>query len=273
VLAILCWFIASDFMYPYFVVGAVLLATISFADDLSARPASIRFSFQCIAFLLMAFQVGVFDQSWLIIICIIVVGMGTINAFNFMDGINGITGLYALVNLTTFLYLRQVKVLPVDESFIIVMIISVLIFLYFNFRKRARCFAGDIGSVVLAFVQLFLLLQLIFSTGNYGWVLLFLLFGVDSVVTIIYRLKRKENIVTPHRTHLYQYFSNERGKSHRVVSLVYAILQLGINFLLINYLINVNPWVIVSFSILMGLIYVVIRETLLKKIKVDGIFS
>lgn len=271
VLALLMWFVFSGFRSPYFAAGAFLIAIISFADDMAERPAAIRFSVQSLAFLLMMFQVGVLNQPWLIVSIVVIVGIGTINAFNFMDGINGITGIYALVNFSTFLYLTTTNVIADQKILILIILLAVVVFLYFNFRRKARCFAGDVGSVMLAFVQLFLLLQLVFETHDYSWILMFLVFGVDSVVTIIYRLKRKENIFKPHRTHLYQYFSNELGKSHLVVSLIYGLVQAVINFLLISHSILTEYWML--FIFLTGIIYALIREGVLKKIGVKGIFG
>jgi len=162
-----------------------------------------------------------------LIICI-----GALNAFNFMDGINGMTGLYALVNLSFFYEIHQI--MPFSDPMLLdTLMVSLIVFLFFNFRVRAVCFAGDVGSVTIALMQIFLLLQLIIATDNFLWVMMFLVYGIDSVVTILYRLKRGENIFKPHRTHLYQYLANEMGWPHPWVSLVYALLQGVLNIVLI----------------------------------------
>jgi len=273
VLALLIWFFTEDFIYPWFIGSVVLLAVISFADDLHPQPAILRSTGQLIAFALMGIQVGLFDQSvWLILITLII-GIGAINAFNFMDGINGITGVYSLVNLFTLYFINHSIVSFTSASLLICVILGVIVFLFFNFRRRARCFAGDVGSITLAFVQIFLLLQLIYSTQNYGWSLLFLLYVIDSIVTIIYRLKRKENIFKAHRSHLYQYFSNELEYPHLVVSLIYGFIQLICNELLVTYLIEMPWWYFIVFVLLAGLLYVAIREKALKKIGVIGLFG
>jgi UDP-N-acetylmuramyl pentapeptide phosphotransferase/UDP-N-acetylglucosamine-1-phosphate transferase len=189
-----------------------------------------------------------------------------------MDGINGITGVYALVTLLTFLYIDRVIAPFTNATFILATVVAVLVFLFFNFRTKARCFAGDIGSVSLAFLQVFLLLQLIDATGNYGWALLFLVFGVDAVITIVYRIKRKENIFKAHRSHLYQYLSNELKLPHLWVSSAYGILQLVVNILVIHYFQKLGVATI-GFLLAYVLVYWIVRESLLRKIARPGFFQ
>jgi UDP-N-acetylmuramyl pentapeptide phosphotransferase/UDP-N-acetylglucosamine-1-phosphate transferase len=221
----------------------------------------------------MGIQVGLFDQSaWLIGVTLII-GIGAVNAFNFMDGINGITGLYSLVNMATLYFINSYIISFTSTTLITYVLLSVVIFLFFNFRPRARCFAGDVGSVTLAFVQIFLILQLIYVTNNYGWSLLLLLYGIDSIVTIIYRLKRKENIFKAHRSHLYQYFSNELGVPHLMMSLSYGLIQLVCNIFLILFLTGKPLGYYLVFILISGLAYVVVREKVLRRIGARGLFS
>jgi UDP-N-acetylmuramyl pentapeptide phosphotransferase/UDP-N-acetylglucosamine-1-phosphate transferase len=258
------WFFFENRSMPWFLVAAALVAVVSFADDVRTTTPLQRFVFHLIAVLLVFYQLSLFIWPvWLIVVGITVC-IGTLNAFNFMDGINGITGVYALVTLCTFGYVNRYTVPFTDPSLITVVALSVLVFLFFNFRKRARCFAGDVGSVTLAFILVFLLLSVIHKTGNYSWALLFLVFGMDSVITILYRIRRGENIFRPHRTHLYQYMSNELKVSHRVISVVYGIVQLAVNLIVIRYFERFD-WVTVAFIIAFGGGYVVIRERVLKE--------
>ena len=126
-----------------------------------------------------------------------------------MDGINGITGGYSLVILAALAYINKEVVTFVEADFIYTVICSVLVFCFFNFRKRAKCFAGDVGSVSIAFILLFLIGRLIIRTGDFSWIVLLSVYGVDSVLTIIHRLMLHENIGLPHRKHLYQIMANE----------------------------------------------------------------
>lgn len=233
ILAILLWFYYHDFVWPWFVAGAVVIAVISFLDDVTSLNPLIRFLVQLAAVVLMFYELWPIHWPVSLLIMAVVVCIGTLNAFNFMDGINGITGVYALVCLATFGYIQWQLVPFTDLSLIVIVSMAVVIFLFFNFRARARCFAGDVGSVTIAFVLIFVLLQLIHVTHNLLWPLVFLVYGTDSIVTIMMRIKRKENIFNPHRTHLYQYMSNELRWSHRSVSLLYGGIQLSINLLVI----------------------------------------
>lgn len=253
-IGVLLWFGIFTNQYPWLVFGTVAIALISFADDVMTLRALSRFLVHVLAVSLLFYQLDLFAfwPFWLLGIALIVC-IGTLNAYNFMDGINGITGVYALVSLATFFFVNQTLTPDTEKSLIIVMLIAVGIFLFFNFRRRARCFAGDVGSVTLAFVQLFLLLQLIVTTSSFGWVLLMLVFGVDSVVTILYRLSRKENIFKAHRTHLYQYLTNELRMPHLVIATAYGIIQLLINIVLVK-----SKGEVTAFVIGIGLIYVII---------------
>lgn len=269
--ALLIWFFWSGFQIPWFFFGALIIALVSFADDILTLPAAFRTAVQVLAFALMGWQTGLYALPLILVGVIIVIGIGTINAFNFMDGINGITGVYALVNLVTFFLIQHFVINYTNDSLILFMGIGVCVFLIFNFRKKARCFAGDVGSVLLAFIQLFFVMQLILKTGNYGWILIFLVYGVDSVVTIVYRIRNRENIFEAHRSHLYQYLSNELGISHLRVSLLYGALQVAINLILIRNLMTVPVWIVLIGVIITGIIYVGIREWVLNKIGKEGL--
>ncbi|MCM0365622.1 UDP-GlcNAc--UDP-phosphate GlcNAc-1-phosphate transferase, partial [Bacteroides fragilis] len=120
-----------------------------------------------------------------------------------------------------------------EQSFIYTMICSVLVFDFFNFRKRAKCFAGDVGSVSIAFVVLFLIGSLIFQTKDFSWLVLLVVYGVDSVLTIVHRLLLHENIGLPHRKHLYQIMANELKIPHVAVALTYMSVQ---TVVLVGYL-------------------------------------
>lgn len=271
VLALLCWFSLYRLSFPWFVIGTMMLAAVSFADDLKSHHPVGRVIIQVTAFTMIMWQTGMYLQPLWIVALIYIIGIGAINAFNFMDGINGITGVYAFVNLITFYYINTQILHFSHTSLIVFMIVAVVVFLFFNFREHARCFAGDVGSVTLAFVQIFLLLQLLGSTGNFKWVLVFLVYGVDAVVTIIYRLKKGENIFRAHRSHLYQYLSNELGASQLWVSAGYGFLQLIVNFFVIGWLTERPFWVSALVVLFFGFSYVAVREIVLKRVGVKGI--
>ena len=143
-----------------------------------------------------------------------------------MDGINGITGIYTTVVFGSLWYVNEMIHPYLSSSFLIYPMIASLVFLFFNFRKRAKCFAGDIGSIGIAFWIIYVLIQLIIATNNVIWLLFLAVYGVDTVCTIIHRLYLRENIFEAHRHHFYQILSNDYKIPHRVVALFYGVLQL-----------------------------------------------
>lgn len=246
------------FEYSYFLLGLLAIAFISFMDDIKPVSNKIRILFHLIGVALMFYQLGLFNLPFYWIILALILVIGSINAINFMDGINGITGSYALITLCTLLYVNIYVVPFVASDLLIIAIISVIVFNFFNFRKKAKCFAGDVGSVSIAFIILFFLLKLIIKTEDFSYLLFLLLYGLDTVTTIFFRLIRKENIFDAHRSHFYQYWANERKMSHLVVSAIYAIVQLIINALIL-FLVPHTIFVISLSLVFSTVIFVILR--------------
>lgn len=221
------------FEYQYFLTGLILIGFISFMDDINPVSSKVRICFHLVAVSLMFYQLQLFDLpiSWIIIAFIFVIG--SINAINFMDGINGITGSYAFVTLCTLLFINIYVVEFTSSDLLTTAIISVLVFNYFNFRTKAKCFAGDVGSVSIAFIIIFFTLQLILKTENFTYILLLIVYGLDTVTTILFRIIRKENIGEAHRSHFYQYWANERKIPHLIISMMYALVQLVVNLFVV----------------------------------------
>lgn len=215
------------FQYPWFLLGLTLIAGISFIDDVHSVPNRYRLLCHFAAMLLMFYQWGLFTEYplWYIAIALIFC-TGIINAYNFMDGINGITGGYSLVVLGALIYINTMFFVFMEPELLYVGLLSVLVFNIFNFRKRAKCFAGDVGSVSIAFIILFALGKLILATGDLSYIILLAVYGVDSVLTIIHRLILRENIFKAHRKHAYQLMANELKIPHVVVSGFYMLLQM-----------------------------------------------
>jgi UDP-N-acetylmuramyl pentapeptide phosphotransferase/UDP-N-acetylglucosamine-1-phosphate transferase len=230
--AVVLFFIVSNFKYPYFFVSISTIALVSFVDDIKTLSAKVRLPFQFFAIALVMFQVGLFECSMLLIIPLLIVGVGFINIYNFMDGINGITGLYSLVVLSGFLVLNY-KENIVSENLIIFVIVAIIVFGYYNFRKKARIFAGDIGSISLAMVIFFLGLNFIIDLKAPIIILMVVIYGVDGILTILYRIYLKENIAQAHRHHIYQKLVDVYQWSHLKVSALYALLQLLIGVLVL----------------------------------------
>ncbi|WP_417431775.1 MraY family glycosyltransferase [Halpernia sp.] len=227
----------QDFLLNYwqFGLGLFLISAISFIDDVMDLSNKIRILFHFISVGLLLYFINAFQllPIWAIPILFILI-IGILNAFNFMDGINGITGFYSLAVLAGLLYVNQYIVSFTDINFIIFPIIASLVFLFFNFRKKAKCFMGDIGSMAIAFWILSLLGLLILKTNELKYLLFLTIYGIDTIVTILERLKLKENIFKAHRRHLYQLFANEKNADHRIISLIYAFLQTIVNVIVIK---------------------------------------
>ncbi|MBR5041962.1 MAG: glycosyltransferase family 4 protein [Bacteroidales bacterium] len=230
--------------YPWFMAGLTLIATVSFFDDVGTLPDSVRLIFQCLAIFLMFMQMGVFGRIlWPVVLLAWVVGVGIINAYNFMDGINGITGLYSIAVLLPLMHMNagldQTGFAFISHDLLVAVLLSVLVFCFFNFRKRARCFAGDVGATSMAYLLYFAIFLLMIKTGDLTYIMFLAVYGVDTVLTIIHRIILHENLGEAHRKHAYQIMANELKIPHLLVAAFYFVLQLlisaGLIFLPINH--------------------------------------
>lgn len=255
---------AENQNYLLFGIGLLLLCTISFLDDLYDLSSKIRIVFHIISvsFLLAFINAFILLPLWSIPVLYILI-IGILNAYNFMDGINGITGLYSLVVLGSLLYVNQNMVSFVDRDFIIYPVLACLVFLFFNFRKKAKCFMGDIGSMGIAFWVVGLIGLLMMKTGEIKWILFLAVYGVEVISTILERLKLKENIFEAHRRHLYQLLANEKKISHLKVSTLYATVQLIVNAIVIFS--NLPQNVIFVIILLPALIFYLYTKLTIKK--------
>ena len=267
--------------YLPFVLGLVLIAGVSFWDDIHSLPDNVRLVAQFVATGLMFWSVFGFQDSWFmvqdwywqmaIIIAALIVCVGATNIINFMDGINGITAGYALAVLVPLALVNGLNssrvqgfnssivqevqevqgfnssivqevqgfnssIVPggqgfIEPSYLMVVIIGVLVFSWFNFRPKgkAKCFAGDVGSVGIAYILLFAIGRLIVKTGDVTWLIFLLVYGVDGVLTILHRIMLHENLGEAHRKHAYQIMANELKMGHVTVTLIYMALQLAIS--------------------------------------------
>lgn len=211
----------------YFFIGLTVISTIGFWDDISSLSPRFRLIFQTLAATLLLLATEVSIAWWLFPVGLFVV-VGIVNAYNFMDGINGITAGYSLVTLLTLGFISY-QTHPLDTPLIGCTLLSLVVFSVFNFRHKARCFAGDIGSNSIAYIIVFLLAVLILQTGDWTALMLLNVYGVDSCMTILYRLKNGENIAAAHRQHNYQLLANELGLKHITVSIIYMGLQAFLN--------------------------------------------
>ena len=244
------WSAFFGFDYPWFLAGLTLVAGVSFVDDIRSLPDSVRLVAQFAAAAMAFYQLGIMHwEMWWIVLVALVVYVGATNVINFMDGINGITAGYALAvlvplgllntnyhELATNLTTNYSSIVSsdgafVDQSLIVASIIAAVVFCIFNFRPkgRAKCFAGDVGSIGVAFIMLFLLGNVIIKTGDITWLIFLLVYGVDGCLTIIHRIMLHENLGEAHRKHAYQIMANELKIGHVKVTLLYMAMQLVVS--------------------------------------------
>ena len=231
VLGLWIWAAFFGFHNIWFLIAVTLVAGISFIDDIHSLPDSVRLVAQFAAMALMFYQLDILHWNmWWIILIAMIVCVGASNIINFMDGINGITGAYALASLIP-LFLLNREIGFTDESLILVVALADLVFCCFNFRPKgkAKCFAGDVGSIGVAYILLFLIGSLILATGDVTYLIFLLVYGVDGCLTIVHRILLHENLGEAHRKHAYQLMANELGIGHVKVASFYALLQLAVS--------------------------------------------
>lgn len=263
VLGILTAFALGYVTWPL-ALSMLMLGVVSFVDDINPLKPLPRFIVHVIAAILVFYDLQLIELGvWFIPIIMFLI-LGWVNAYNFMDGINGITVLYALVSIFTF---TQFTFLQESYPLFYTMMISCVVFGIFNVRKKAKAFAGDVGSVSMAIFLAYFMIKVLLGTANLGFVLLVAVYSIDAIMTILMRIKRRERLSQPHRSHLYQYLANNVKIPHVNVSLGYAFIQLGINSLVI-YLYNESLLtypVIGGLIVLLTSIYCIIRFYVYKK--------
>ena len=198
------WSLFYGFHYPWFLAGLTLVAGVRHIE------------------------------LWWVVLLALIVYVGITNVINFMDGINGITAGYSLAVLIPLVLLNRRDGF-VESSLIEVSILSVLVFCLFNFRPKgkAKCFAGDVGSIGIAFILLFILGKEILQTKDITYLVLLVVYGVDACLTIVHRIMLHENLGEAHRKHAYQLMANELKIGHVKVTSFYMILQLVLSLFFI----------------------------------------
>ncbi|KEZ93123.1 MraY family glycosyltransferase [Nonlabens ulvanivorans] len=268
----LFFFLTTGLQYPFFFAGLTILAVVSFIDDLISLSALLRFSAQVIACLLLMYQ-SIDDYNLLFLLFLLIAAIAFVNAYNFMDGINGITGIYSIGVLCSLIYVDFYIIDYIEKDLLLYTLISIIIFGYFNFRKKAIFFAGDIGSVTLAFILVFAAYQLLIATDSPYVLLLFIVYGTDSLMTILKRFYLKEKLSEPHRHHIYQQLTDVKKIGHIKISVIYLVLQLIVSSVVIttfSYDLSVQ-WVITIITlIIFAGIYLTLNKMLMRSIQKEG---
>jgi len=221
--------------------SALLIAGISFYDDIKAKSYTFKLLSQILAILLVLCSgivlhvvnlplVGLIESAWLVYPISFLWIAGLTNAFNFMDGLDGLAGGVALITGLFFCIITWQQ----GSHFVYIMSYTVIAgvfgFLIYNFPP-AKIFMGDVGSAFLGFI--FAVLAIIAARYDHAQTPIFVMplllfnFIYDTAFTFFRRLLRGENVAQAHRTHLYQLFQR-LGFSHSTVSLFHyglCILQ------------------------------------------------
>jgi len=204
------------------------LALISFYGDKSELPPKFRLPVQFIVALFLVQPLTLnsqFSVLWLTFLTVFIVG--TANFYNFMDGINGIAGITGVVAFG--LLALSASFSGINSAFVtmaICMSFSCLGFLPFNIPK-AKVFMGDVGSILLGFVFAGMVVYLSKSFLDFICLAALLFpFYADELTTMYVRFRKGENLIQPHRRHLYQILANDQGRPHWKVAVGYGLAQL-----------------------------------------------
>ena len=264
-LSVVMWFYIYEISSIYFLLGLVLISMVSFLDDLFNLNPANRIIAHILSSIFLLLQFDLFNFNLLFLFILVILIVGWFNSFNFMDGINGITSLYSSLCLFT-LYIVGYSRNIYDLQLILIVLLSLLVFSFLNFRKQAIAFAGDVGSISLSYIIAFLMIALILNTNEISYILFLSVYGIDSSITIIHRLFKGENIFKPHRTHLYQYLANEKKWSHLLISIIYSFIQLFINLIVLFVILPSEYSVLLSMLVLfiLVLIYLIIKRKVSK---------
>ncbi len=261
IFAALIFFIYNQYEFPYLVLALTLVGFISFLDDIKSVSNKIRFAFHLISMLLVFYQLDLFNSLPPVYLFLsLIVFIGVMNAYNFMDGINGITALYSLSVLVPLCITETNESTKTIELYTI---IAVLIFSFFNVRRTALVFAGDVGSISISLLIVFFIISRIQQTFDFTLIGLLLVYGIDTIYTLMHRIYHKENIFKAHRKHLYQFLTNEGRYAQLNISLLYTFIQLGINFFIVNQLLNIYQFLLIL--IVLSIIYWKIKFRFLSK--------
>lgn len=230
-LGLIVWMaLEPDPVMPMVVLGMAVLAIVSWLDDRSGGlPIGVRFGAQAICagvvIAMLPFEATVTQglvPVWFERIALFFAWMWFTNLFNFMDGINGITGVEMATIGAGFTLLSVIEGVVAPAGLIVAA--AALGFLPWNWGK-ARVFLGDVGSVPAGYLLGALLLALALSGHWAAALILPMYYWVDATFTLLRRGLRGEKVWQAHRSHFYQQGARKLG-SHAAVATRIAALNL-----------------------------------------------
>lgn len=268
------WYFTGTFYKEsvFLLLSILLIAGVSFFDDIYDLPIKIRLGVQCIvAFILAVFMrpekldfiLFSLNHGYIIIPFIFFMVIWAINHFNFMDGLDGFCVSQAIYLLACYFILFNVHHALVYQEFCWILICSLVGFLIFNFPP-ARLFMGDVGSASLGLIifSMALVAQQKYQIPVIYWFMLNSFFLFDSSVTLLRRIMNKERWLAPHKKHAYQRLK-QFGMDTRLILLVQLVINSAIGYMVFLVEINkVTTFLILVLLMLILLIYYFIVEKL-----------
>ncbi len=220
-----------------YTLGAAQIAVVSWANDRRSLSATVRLASHALGAALGIFAFGYWHTVSLPLLGLVSLGwlggfitllwiVGLTNAYNFMDGIDGLAGGQAVIAGLGWAVLGGLSRQPLVSAFGLLLAASSLGFLAHNWPP-ARIFMGDVGSAFLGYT--FAVVAVMAAAADtrlaLAGVLLLWPFVFDTALTFLCRLLKGENVFAAHRSHLYQRLILA-GHSHRAVTLLYLGLAL-----------------------------------------------
>jgi UDP-GlcNAc:undecaprenyl-phosphate GlcNAc-1-phosphate transferase len=280
----------SDNLFALIVPGALIVSLVSLYDDITQRAFHFKLLAQLVAVLLLlvgglAFRpdlVGGFGwlgQEWLAWLMTILWVVGLTNAYNFMDGLDGLAAGVGLIVAVTYASLLYSAGLAVPGLIMVMLACGLAGFLLFNYPP-ARIFMGDVGSALLGFLFAAIPLAALASAGSGQGGLLFVAMPVllfhflfDTLFTLWRRGRAGCRLTDAHREHLYQLLQRS-GLSHGQVALIQSGMTLY-HALLVVFLLPMIPdeplWLLLP-AMVVQLLYAALVLSRVRQAKLDGVF-
>ena len=257
--------LVSEFIY--LAGAAVLVATVSVADDFLTLSQLGRFIVHLIACALVIVGTVYETAVWPLLAFYTLATLWLINLYNFMDGMDGFSGGMAVIGFSALGFAAWLSGANALVVMISVVAAAALGFLVFNFPP-ARIFMGDVGSATLGFLVAGFSLWGIKEQAFAIWLplLIFSPFIVDASVTILRRAFNREKIWLPHRKHFYQRLV-QNGWSHRKTVLCEYVLMLACagSALAMHYYRVVAPGLI-TWVVIYGILAVLVERKVRDKV-------
>jgi UDP-N-acetylmuramyl pentapeptide phosphotransferase/UDP-N-acetylglucosamine-1-phosphate transferase len=265
-------FFSSNYITSFILITSIIFGVLGFVDDKVNLSVKSRLIVGLLLFAICLIIVSLnqtdfiyYNWIWLILPVFLFFCFASTNIYNFMDGINGILGLNSLVVLGSIAYFQVYNNnFFIENNILYLVLISIIVFLFFNFRKKAVCFSGDVGSISLGSFISLLIVYLYLKTESINIILFSILFYVDAGSTLLIRMYNKQKLFNAHRLHLYQLFANEKKVDHRIISIFYSIIQLLISLLVIHNYLIFDFYTTIAFILALIFIFLLIRFSIFK---------